>query len=123
MPDSQEAVSKAHLDEHNKTRKLLQRLFPEIEKLPVNLPSAEWSSEAEKLIRSRMDSIQNRPKDEPSANVAKLSSQVATYKSVIDETEGALNVLQKRIEEKEIELSRRLKDKDVEIEELKVIGG
>lgn len=78
---------KAKLEEQQVNRRFIQRLFPEVQALG-DISQNQWLVEVEKLIQNHLKKKENVPaaKTEANADVAKLQAQIASYKTIIDDT-------------------------------------
>uniref|UniRef100_A0A6P7G1Z9 Ribosome-binding protein 1 isoform X2 n=1 Tax=Diabrotica virgifera virgifera TaxID=50390 RepID=A0A6P7G1Z9_DIAVI len=118
---SSEIISK----EQDSQKQFMQRLFPDIEALKT-LNSSDWQDQCAKLIEKYVRSLKEEQQHssqhsspQKSSEVIKLQAQIEHYKNTIDDTEGLLNELQKRVEQEEMTWRGQLAAKEAELENLK----
>ncbi|CAH1280293.1 unnamed protein product [Diabrotica balteata] len=118
---SSEIISK----EQESQKQFMQRLFPDIEALKT-LNAGDWQDQCAKLIEKYVRSLKEEQQHssqhsspQKSSEVIKLQAQIEHYKNTIDDTEGLLNELQKRVEQEEMTWRGQLAAKEAELENLK----
>ncbi|XP_072388592.1 uncharacterized protein alt isoform X6 [Diabrotica undecimpunctata] len=107
--------------EQESQKQFMQRLFPDIEALKT-LNAGDWQDQCTKLIEKYVRSLkeeQQHSSPQKSSEVIKLQAQIEHYKNTIDDTEGLLNELQKRVEQEEMTWRGQLAAKEAELEKLK----
>ncbi|CAB3384365.1 Hypothetical predicted protein [Cloeon dipterum] len=122
-----EAVSKkAQGEEQDTFRQLLQRLFPSVT-LPVTKDQSEWVREFEAAAAEHLREVSSEQaaaadgqtkimlEDVESRN-KQLQALVTHYKSIIEETEGMLNKLEKHVEQEEARWRTQLQLKQDELD-------
>ncbi|GLV33417.1 aluminum tubes [Carabus blaptoides fortunei] len=122
------SIEKVKVDEQEKSRKFVQRLFPDIQLAS----DSSWMSAAENAIKLHMDTLHARASVPPlvapaapavpridSGEVAKLQGQIKTYRAIMEDTEGMLNKLQLHVQQEEINWRTQIREKENEIEKLK----
>ncbi|XP_065350870.1 kinectin-like isoform X4 [Cloeon dipterum] len=122
-----EAVSKkAQGEEQDTFRQLLQRLFPSVT-LPVTKDQSEWVREFEAAAAEHLREASSEQaaaadgqtkimlEDVESRN-KQLQALVTHYKSIIEETEGMLNKLEKHVEQEETRWRTQLQLKQDELD-------
>ncbi|XP_065350869.1 ribosome-binding protein 1-like isoform X3 [Cloeon dipterum] len=124
---TREAVSKkAQGEEQDTFRQLLQRLFPSVT-LPVTKDQSEWVREFEAAAAEHLREASSEQaaaadgqtkimlEDVESRN-KQLQALVTHYKSIIEETEGMLNKLEKHVEQEETRWRTQLQLKQDELD-------
>ncbi|CAB3384361.1 Hypothetical predicted protein [Cloeon dipterum] len=124
---TREAVSKkAQGEEQDTFRQLLQRLFPSVT-LPVTKDQSEWVREFEAAAAEHLREVSSEQaaaadgqtkimlEDVESRN-KQLQALVTHYKSIIEETEGMLNKLEKHVEQEEARWRTQLQLKQDELD-------
>ncbi|XP_072388589.1 uncharacterized protein alt isoform X3 [Diabrotica undecimpunctata] len=119
--DVKKLTSEIISKEQESQKQFMQRLFPDIEALKT-LNAGDWQDQCTKLIEKYVRSLkeeQQHSSPQKSSEVIKLQAQIEHYKNTIDDTEGLLNELQKRVEQEEMTWRGQLAAKEAELEKLK----
>ncbi|XP_059470496.1 ribosome-binding protein 1 isoform X2 [Neocloeon triangulifer] len=125
------ASIKSQGEEQDSFRQLLQRLFPEVSSPDIK-DQALWIQQFETSAQQylqELSSDQQQQVSSPSADEStklvldevesqnkQLQAMVTHYKTIIEETEGMLNKLEKHVEQEEARWRRQLELKDEELE-------
>nr|XP_033806716.1 kinectin isoform X2 [Geotrypetes seraphini] len=106
-------------------RKRLEKLFPQVS-VSSSLKHGEWMQEFEKLAQAKLNEIagsaemklmQQRLKEAEEVHTV-LQKECEKYKSVLAETEGILQRLQRSVEEEESRWSLKIEESQKELQEM-----
>ncbi|XP_014215655.1 kinectin [Copidosoma floridanum] len=116
-------MQKIKIEEHEATKALLQRIFPEIKVLEKS--HDKWITSFEQQAYMILHALKTVPKsDDTYINLEntnkKLEAMVSHYKQIIDDTEGMLNKLQNHIESEEKRWQAHFNQKENEVSNLRL---
>ncbi|NXW43290.1 KTN1 protein, partial [Nyctiprogne leucopyga] len=109
-----------------KTRELLQKLFPKVS-LPSNVSHSEWLCEFEKMAKEYLreasgsedvKAMEQKLKEAEEMHVL-LQLECEKYKSVLAETEGILQRLQRSVEEEESKWKIKVEESQKELKQMR----
>ncbi|XP_051476417.1 kinectin isoform X12 [Apus apus] len=108
------------------TRKLLQKLFPKVS-LPSNMSHSEWMCGFEKMAKEYLreasgsedvKAMEQKLKEAEEMHIL-LQLECEKYKSVLAETEGILQRLQRSVEEEESKWKIKLEESQKELQQMR----
>jgi len=125
-----EISMKVRTEEHTATKEILQRIFPDI-RIEDDKAYEVWVERFESSAKSRICQWETKSKvgsvseqhdtmlREAEKQNSQLQAMVTHYKTIIEETEGMLNKLQKHVEQEEERWRQQLQIKDSELETIR----